>query len=117
MPVPCSNDFSLAATRYFDALEDGDLPLCFLFSGTVFHQGAGGQLQIAQIGWDREAIFRLPAATWKDLMHLYYGNSVWLPLEREVFQRLLQFRSGQGLGTWNETLQRLLTQTEEIVHP
>src|SRR5262249_35419301 len=32
LPVPCSYDFNLAATKYFAALEGGDLPLCFLFS-------------------------------------------------------------------------------------
>jgi hypothetical protein len=37
LPVACSYDFSLAATRYFDALESGDIPLCFLFSGTIFY--------------------------------------------------------------------------------
>src|SRR5580693_150962 len=31
LPVPCSFDFNLAATKYFDALEAGDIPLCFLF--------------------------------------------------------------------------------------
>src|SRR4051794_31784176 len=35
LSVPCSFDFSLAATRYFAALGDGEIPLCFLFSGTV----------------------------------------------------------------------------------
>src|SRR5271166_3101610 len=36
LPVPCTLDFSLAATKYFDAIEDGEIPLLFLFSGTIF---------------------------------------------------------------------------------
>src|SRR6478672_978467 len=46
LPVPCSFDFSLAATKYFDALEEGDMPLCFLFSGTIFYRTADDALQV-----------------------------------------------------------------------
>src|SRR5262249_7192433 len=80
LPVPCSHDFSLAATRYFDALEGGEIPLCFLFSGTIFYEAEERGLQVAQVPWDREASFRLPAATWKALMDHHYPDSVWLRL-------------------------------------
>ena len=42
LPVPCSFDMTIAATRYFDALESGDVALSFLFSGTVFHEDQEG---------------------------------------------------------------------------
>ncbi|HWG47157.1 MAG TPA: DUF6084 family protein [Gemmataceae bacterium] len=117
LPVPCSHDFSLAATKYFDALQEGDIPLCFLFSGTIFYQGAHTALQVAQIAWDKEAYFRLPAATWRGLMELYYPNSVWLLLRKDVFDLLNQYRSRQGLPTWEQTLEKLLTAAEEPVKP
>ena len=44
--MPCSFDLNLAATKYFHALEDGIVPLLFLFSGTVFYESATGQLQV-----------------------------------------------------------------------
>ncbi len=62
LPVPCSYDFSLAATKYFAALEGDAIPLCFLFSGTIFYRADEGALQVAQISWEKEAYFRLPAA-------------------------------------------------------
>jgi len=31
--VPCTFDFNIAATRYFDGLTEGDVPLTLLFSG------------------------------------------------------------------------------------
>ncbi len=43
LPVPCSFDFNVAATKYFHGVTSGDLPLCFQFSGTVFYQGADGR--------------------------------------------------------------------------
>ena len=60
MPVTCTYDFDVVGTKYFAALEDGEIPLEFLFSGTVFYRGESGTLQVAQISWEKEAKFRLP---------------------------------------------------------
>ena len=112
LPVPCSYDFSLAATKYFAALEGGDVPLCFLFSGTIFYEGPGGAWQVGQVPWDREANFRLPAATWQALTDQYYPNSAWLCLRKDVFDRLARYKSRQGLPDWEEALERLLSAAE-----
>jgi hypothetical protein len=117
LPVPCTFDFSLAATKYFAALEGGDVPLCFLFSGTIFYEAPGGALQVAQIPWDKEAYFRLPAATWRALMDHYYPNSAWLCLRRDVFELLERYRSRQGLPTADSALERLLAAAAEPVQP
>ena len=60
MPVPCTFDFNVAATKYFHGLSEGDLPLNFLFSGTVFYAGGSERLQVAPISWEKEAKFKLP---------------------------------------------------------
>jgi hypothetical protein len=117
LPVPCSYDFSLAATKYFTALDGGDVPLCFLFSGTIFYEGPGGALQVAQVAWDKEANFRLPAATWQALMDLYYPNSAWLCLRKDLFDRLARYRDCKGLATWEQALERLLTAAEGAATP
>ena len=44
LAVPCSYDLNLAATKYFYALKDGEVPLLFLFSGTVFYSVPDGRL-------------------------------------------------------------------------
>jgi hypothetical protein len=112
LPVPCSYDFSLAATRYFDALEGGEIPLCFLFSGTIFYDSPEHGLQVAQVPWDREAYFRLPASTWRALMDLYFPNGTWLCLRKDVFDRLTRFKSRHGLANWEQALEALLTPKE-----
>jgi Family of unknown function (DUF6084) len=113
LPVPCSFDFSLASTKYFDALEGGDLPLCFLFSGTIFHEAEDGALQVAQISWEKEASFRLPVATWRSVMDAYYPNTAWLCLRKDIFDRFDQFRSRRGLPTPEAALERLLSAAED----
>lgn len=112
LPVPCSFDFSLAASKYFDALEGGEIPLCFLFSGTIFYEAREGGLQVAQIPWEKEAYFRLPAAAWNALRDLYYPNSAWLCLRKDVFDRLGRYKSRRGLPTWEQALEQLLAAGE-----
>ena len=51
LPVACTYDFNIAATKYFYALEEGEIPLDFLFSGSVFYQDGDGALQVAPISW------------------------------------------------------------------
>lgn len=108
LPVPCTYDFNLAATKYFHALEQGEAPLNLLFSGTVFHEAADGQLQVAQISWEKEATFRLPVETWKEMMEIYYPNSAWLCLRKDAFDALYQYKSSFALPTWEVAIERLL---------
>ena len=117
LPVPCTLDFSLAAARYFDALDDGEIPLLFLFSGTIFFEANDGALQVCQISWEKEAGFRLPAMTWRKLMDHYYPNTALLSLRKDVFERLERYRRDHGLLTWEHALDRLLSSASEPVIP
>jgi hypothetical protein len=113
--VPCTFDFNVAATKYFHGLADGDFPLCFQFSGTVFYQGQDGTLQVAPISWDKEAKYRLPVKVWKDLMDMYYPNSAWLALQKDTFEKLYQYKVREGIPTWEEALERALNALPETV--
>ena len=42
LPLECTYDFEVAASKYLHALRDGTVPLLFLFSGTVFSKGSAG---------------------------------------------------------------------------
>ena len=102
MPVPCTFDFNVAATKYFYALKAGEVPLTLLFSGTVFY---GQPLQVAPIAWDREAQFRLPVPVWRDMMDQYYPNLAWLALRRDIFERLYRFKVARGIPTWEQVME------------
>ena len=115
LPVPCSFDFTVATTKYFAGLSDGEIPLCLQFSGTVFYAKDDGPLQVMLIPWDKEARFKLPVQVWKELMDAYYPNSAWLCLRRDVFERLHRYKVENGIPTWEETVDRVLNCTEEEV--
>ncbi len=108
IPVPCSFDFNVAATKYFAGLENGEVPLNLMFSGTVFYEPGDSGLQIEQIPWDREAKYRLPVSVWKELIDMYYPNIAWLCLRRDVFNKLAQYKMDHGIPSWDETIERLL---------
>ena len=108
LPVPCSYDFNIAATTYFDGLETGEAPLSLLFSGTIFRDDPDGRLQIEQIAWSKEAAYRLPVATWRAMMEHHYPNGLWLCLGRDVFEQLQRFKRARGHPTFDRALAALL---------
>jgi hypothetical protein len=108
LQVACTYDFNVAVAKYFDALDSGEVPLLFLFSGTVFHANGEGTLQIAQIPWTRECAFRLPVRIWKEMMALYYPNTAWLCLRKDVFDRLHDYKMRHGIPTWEQALESIL---------
>ena len=117
LPVPCLYDFEVVSTKYFDALEDGEIPLSFLFSGTIFYEGPEGNLQIGQVSWSKEATYRLPVALWREVINIHFPNSAWIRLPKDVFDQLYQYKMTQGYITWEEVLVHLLRASGEEVQP
>ena len=117
LPVPCTFDFNVAGTKYFAGLEDGEIPLEFLFSGTVFYESDEGAMQVTQISWEKEAKFRLPVLVWREMMNIYYPNTAWLCLRKDVFDRLYQHKVRRGLTTWEQAVESILPEIEETAKP
>jgi hypothetical protein len=114
IPVPCTFDFNVGATKYFHGLNDGLVPLCVMFSGTVFYAHEGESLQVAPISWDKEARFSLPVSVWRDMMDSYYPNVAWMCLRRDVFERLYEYKVRHGIPTWEHALERMLRAEEAV---
>jgi hypothetical protein len=108
LDVPCSYDLDVAASRYFDALTDGEVPLEFLFSGSVFYAGAGGMLQTTRISWEREAEYRLPVAVWKETLERHFPGTAWMRLPKADFDRLCAYKSRNALASWSDVFDGLL---------
>jgi hypothetical protein len=107
LPLPCTYDFEVTGSRYLHAVTEGTVPLALLFSGTVFTKGANG-FGVEQVPWDCEASYALPVTVWQQMIESYYPNTGWIRLDHDVLNSLADFRSSQGLTTWEETLQTLL---------
>ena len=118
MPIACTYDFEVVASKYLAALENGEALLLFLFSGTVLYARDGNDpggtgLQIAQIPWEKEAAFRMPVRLWHEVMDHYFPQSAWLRVRKDVFDRLCAFKASHAFLTWEDAIERLLDEQGE----
>jgi hypothetical protein len=111
IPVPCTFDFNVAITKYIYGLEDGELPLSLLFSGTVFHASRMG-LQIAQIPWDREASYKLPVSVWKEMMEQHDSRD---HNEGQIVVVELDWRSRLGAGVLPRRSPALYQDEDDVI--
>jgi hypothetical protein len=112
LPITCTYDFEIAAAKYMHSLDDGEIPIVAMFSGTVFGRSAAG-LNAAPVSWSEEASYRIPVALWRDMMDLYFPGTGWLRLRRETLDALQRYKTGRALLSWDETFERLLKEAGE----
>ncbi len=117
LQVPCTFDFNVATTKYFHGLSEGDIPVCLMFSGSVFYADSEAALRVAPISWNTETKFRVPLTVWKDMMDMYYPNTAWLCLRRDVFEELHRFKIERGIPSWEEAIESMLAGAREEALP
>jgi len=104
LPIPCTFDFNVAATKYFAGIDTGEIPVSFFFNGTIFYEREDNALQVAQISWEKEASHRMPIRIWREMMDAHYPNTTWLCLQRDAFERLYTYKVKRGITTFDEAL-------------
>ena len=107
LPVPCSYDVEVASGKYFASLDHGEVPLTFLFSGTVFLATDRG-LRTEPIPWHLEASHRLPIAVWRATMDQHFPNQGWLRFRRETIDELRAYAAAEALVDFDVVVERLL---------
>ncbi len=112
LTVPCTFDLNVGTAKYFHGIADGEIPLTFLFSGSVFYKSGEGAFQVGPISWNSEARFRMPVDLWRSAIDLHYPNAAHLTLRRDVFEDLYRFKISKGLATFDEAIQNMLTMAE-----
>jgi hypothetical protein len=113
LPMACTYDFDVAGSKLLHSLEGGELPLVFLFNGTVFTKGEAG-FAAELIPWNLECQYRLPVATWREVMDSYFPGGGWLRLDRRTIDRLQRYRAEQALPTWEQAVASLLKAAGEV---
>lgn len=101
LTAPCTYDFEVTAAKYLAAVEGGEIPLRFLFSGTVFVKSPAGFL-VEPVPWNKEAVYRMPVAAWREVMETFFPASAWIRVGRETLDRLQRLRAQRGSLGWDE---------------
>jgi hypothetical protein len=107
LAIPCTYDLEVTASKYLHALSEGDVPIRFLFGGTVFSRGLTG-FSVEQVAWNLETPYRLPVAVWTELMDHFFPNAGWIRLDRDTINALVRFKGSNGLATWEQVFDALL---------
>ena len=111
LAMPCSYDVDVAAHKYLAALDEGDIPLLLLFSGTVF-TGRAGSIQIAPVPWHKETQVRMPVSVWRAAMDAHFPGQRWIRVDGDTYDRLAAYRGKHMLTGWQATFGRLLEEAE-----
>ncbi|RRO18659.1 hypothetical protein EIL87_05960 [Saccharopolyspora rhizosphaerae] len=112
LPMSVTYDHEVAASKYLHALEDGEVPLCLSFAGTVFTRGDTG-FAVEQISWEHDVDHRMPVAVWDELVHRHFPGSGWLRLQEETIAELRRFKKRRGLLGWDEVCAALLDEARD----
>ncbi|MCG7610853.1 MULTISPECIES: DUF6084 family protein [unclassified Mycobacterium] len=111
MPLECTYDLEVVGAKYLHALDDGTVPLQFLFSGTVFTRGSRG-FAVQQVPWDREDHFDMPVSVWHQLMAQHFPNTGWLRLRHDILDELANYKSRWGMLSFEAAIDNLLTRQD-----
>ena len=111
LPLECTYDLEVVGAKYLHALDDGMVPLQFLFSGTVFTRGTRG-FAVQQVPWDREDHFDMPVAVWQQLMAQHFPDTGWLRLRHDTLTELANYKARWGMLSFEEAIDNLLTRQE-----
>jgi hypothetical protein len=108
--VPCSEDFGTAAGKYFYAVREGNVPLDFLFSGTLFYKNTEGSLQMTMVPWEKQALYNMPALLWHQMMDDYFPNCRWLQIRKDIYEKLVEYKAANKFPTLQNCLEYILEQ-------
>jgi hypothetical protein len=111
VPLPCTCDLELAATKYLHALPDGHAPLAAHFNGTIYYPNADGGLQMVLVPWNKSTDYRMPVAVWRETVEHYYPNAGWLSLRPATLEELRREKLRRGLPTLDECVAALLDES------
>jgi hypothetical protein len=116
LPIPLTYDMEIGATRYFAGLDDGEVPLLLLFSGTIFGT-ADGRLSVQLVPWSKEASYRLPVAVWREAVDAHFPNAAWIRLSTHTMEELQRYKALRALPTWESAVLALLEQAAQVPVP
>ncbi len=114
LEIPCTADLEFQASRYIDALPEGEVPMSLHFTGRVMYAGEGGRLQIVILPWTTMCEYRLPVKTWRAMMKDHHGDSAFIRLHKSTMAELAHYKAARGLHSFDACVTDLLESVPAI---
>ena len=108
LEVPVTYDLEVAASKYFYSLEDGEVPLSFLFNGMVLYRGEQDRLQVSQVPWSCVTRWRMPVEAFRRVIAAHYPGGGWVRVETETLDRLAERKAAGGHHSFDGLIRELL---------
>ena len=87
--VAFAADSDDAALTYCHALQEGEIPVEFMFSGTIFYT-RNGPMQVAFIPWAKETACRIPLSVWKQCSRSADAASDSVPVKERTWAEIVE---------------------------
>ena len=102
-PCRVSYDIDVAAHKYLAGLEDGEVPLLLLFSGTVF-TGSPGRSRSCPCPGTRRPRSGCRSPVWREAMDAHFPRPGLAPARPRRLRPAGAYRGRHGLVGWDDTL-------------
>jgi uncharacterized protein DUF6084 len=112
VPVPCTYDHEVAASKYLGGLDGGEAPLRFDINGTIFYEAGDGRLQLLVVPWDRSVRYSMPVDAWRRMIAAHYPFRRWIALDADTVDRLARRRAARGLPSFDACVDELLSEAD-----
>jgi hypothetical protein len=107
VPLSVTGDVAVASGKYFQSLDDGEIPLSLLFSGTAFVV-VDGRMTVEPVPWHHEARCRLPVKVWQETVDALFPDAGWITLGRECIDALRAYAAAEAIAGPARAVERLL---------
>jgi len=117
LPLPCTYDLEVAASRYLDALSEGEVPISMHFSGRIMFMGEDGRMQLAQVPWSCSAQYGMPVSAWRNMIAHHFPHAGFVRLHADTLGLLAAEKARRGLQSFDATVADLLAASSKVDAP
>ena len=112
LPITCTYDFEIAVDEVPPrARRRRDSRSCCSSPAPRSYAETRG-CSVAPVAWHADTTFRLPVAVWRQTMDVYFPNSGWVMLSRDVLDKLTEYKASRALASWDLTVEHLLKEAQ-----
>jgi hypothetical protein len=109
--VPCTADLELVASRYIQALPDGDVPITMHFTGRVLYKAPDQRVQVVHLPWTSKASYKMPVSVFRNMMKHHHGESGFAILHNDTLDALKSYKRQRGLHSFDACIVDLMERT------